>query len=72
VTLVADRAGPILRELARIIPRDKSFTAKEIRRQLRDRGIVTTREKFFSALFYLYKNGKIRRIGPARYVVTGR
>jgi hypothetical protein len=71
ITLIpGNRAGPLVREIARIIPRGKTFSIKDVRQLVRERGIEANKQKFNDAFFYLHKAGKIRRVGHARYATV--
>ena len=65
------RGGPVLRVIASTLPRQRQWTAKDIREVIRAKGIPASPKQIYNALGYLCRKGHIRQISYGHYVVEG-
>jgi hypothetical protein len=67
----ASRAGKVLGQVVRLIPKTEEFSVDEVKRKVSESGVAADPKAIYNALTYLYVQGKVRRVGYGRYIVNG-
>jgi hypothetical protein len=67
----ASRAGEVLGEIVRLIPRREEFSVQDIKKRISDRGITAAPKAVYNALSYLKSTGQVKSVGYGRYIVAG-
>jgi predicted transcriptional regulator of viral defense system len=69
--IATPRAGEVLGEIVRWIPRDSIWTVDEAKQGISEKGVSASPKEVYNALAYLTRKGHVRRIGYGRYIVDG-
>jgi Fe2+ or Zn2+ uptake regulation protein len=69
--ITTPRAGEVLDNIVRWIPRDSAWTVDEAKQGISEKGVSASPKEVYNALAYLTRKGHVRRIGYGRYIVDG-
>lgn len=65
------KAGDVLATIVQLLPKQKTWTVAELKRQVDDRGVTATAKEVYNAVGYLARRGRITRVAYGRYLVDG-